>query len=299
MFRHKPYLSGLTQQPAVPATYPTEATSPFPQNAQVGSTFPANPQPVSLPLSDETSKINKPKYWFGIIGVVLAYVILSNVPIVSSLLSVLWIVIVILCVRAIIQLNKTGVDILPEKEKFKMVIYMALDPLISQALYYYILKKQMPATAKKALSIGWKTFIIQILLGALIYVALVLVVSYGGISHKAQDKKTAADYSQQVQQTGSDITKLANNIKAGSTSALLTDCQTVKDDAAKLQTITPFSAKTLADKVAQSNTILNQATNDCLTAANQSDSSLLTQSASEFAAWGNTLPDIKTELAKL
>jgi hypothetical protein len=166
--------------PLAPAQPVTPAYQPQPA-AQAPQFVPANPapfataQPVSAPVADESSKISNPKYWLSVIGIVAAYGILNLVPIINSLLSLVWIGVLILTVIAATKL-KSGSGALSEEDKYKMVLLMAASPLVGQAVYYYMLKKQQPAIAKKALSMGWKIFGIEIPFAIVFVIVLGLVI---------------------------------------------------------------------------------------------------------------------------
>lgn len=157
-------------QPAAPV-YPPQQTVQAPQVVQANTAPFGTAQPVSTPIADATSKISHPKYWLSVIGVIAVYGILNLVPIINSLLSLVWIGVLILTVTAATKL-KSGSGALAEDDKYKMVLLMAASPLVGQAVYYYMLKKQQPAIAKKALSMGWKIFGIEIPFAIVIGIAL-------------------------------------------------------------------------------------------------------------------------------
>ena len=123
--------------------------------------------------SGEDARISSPKYWLTVCGVSAVYILLGVVNVllktkIMSLVALLIaLVVLIICYRNISKLKAAGKDILTKEEKLKMVFFMSFVPVIAQAFYYYRLNKSLPQTARTALKIGWKVFILVILISIL------------------------------------------------------------------------------------------------------------------------------------
>jgi hypothetical protein len=146
-----------------PAPQPvTQVQQPAP-NPSINSTQ----QPV-MPGVAEDTKVLKPKYLLIIFGVS----ILANIAGLIPILAVLYVIVVITAVSIYVgglkSKSKSTPLVFNREEKTKTVLFMALSPIISQAIYYYVLKKSSPDFAKSANSVGWKVF------GLLIVMSIVL-----------------------------------------------------------------------------------------------------------------------------
>lgn len=163
-----------TQQPALNvspneappqpiAAQPMPAPQPAPQPAAQAQQPAPNPsmsstqQPV-MPGAAEDTKVLKPKYLLIILGVSIVANIASLVPILIVLYIIVVITAVSIYVGGLKSKSKSTPLVFNQEEKTKTVLFMALSPIISQAIYYYVLKKSSPDFAKSANSVGWKVF---------------------------------------------------------------------------------------------------------------------------------------------
>jgi len=175
-------------QPQVMTPQPPTGIPPSPQPA-VQPPVPPTPQmPNQMPSyeSGEDAKISSPKYWLTVYGILALYTLLDvidarqKIKIISLVVFIAWLVLLIFCYRNVSRVKASGQDVLTKEEKFKMVFFMSVDPVIAQAFFYYRLKKVLPQTAKTALKIGWKVFFLQIaptIVGFLVLVVLIAIPS--------------------------------------------------------------------------------------------------------------------------
>src|SRR5579872_5979381 len=137
---------------------PQTGNNPVSQPAQPSPTdvdVPAAPSPAPSPVptsanygTSEDAKISNPKYWLTVYGVFAVYVVLevakAHLRILSLVIFLAWLVVLIICYQNISKLKVKNQDVLSKDEKYKMVFYMAVDPVFAQAFYYYRLKKSLP-----------------------------------------------------------------------------------------------------------------------------------------------------------
>jgi hypothetical protein len=241
---------------------------------------------MSVPVSNdvnEDAKISHPKYWLTIILVALAAVLLNRIPYVYM---VLWLVVIVICFLTISKMKTRGIDRLVSSEKYKMTFFMAFDPLIAQALYYYRLRKSLPETASKALKIGWKTFILQVISFIILTAGLIAAAAALGGSGPAWNRTYGPQFSSGMSAVNTDLRSIFQDVKTNNSVALRTDCQQVKTDVGSLQALPKHPVQATNAQISKTVSDLAQAADDCVGAASQSpvNVTLLNKSGTEFIA---------------
>lgn len=226
---------------------------------------PTNAAVASQPAD---GKILHPKYWLTVIAVVIVYaVIFSFLP--SFVAYVVYILVIGLMYRTIVLLKKKQKDMLTAGDKYLMVAYMAIDPLVGQGLYYYLLKKSKPESAKIALSVGWKVFGL-FLVGMCIYIFFAVTQSWQyrhGVAFQASVDKITTD-----------INAITADSKAYDSLGLIANCTKLIDDTAATKKIPTFPVQTTQSSLSGALGLLGDAANDCVRAVRTEDPTLLKSS---------------------
>ncbi len=225
--------------------------------------------------------LRHPKYWLTIIIVVACYAAVASY--LSTLLTyAIYVVMIVLTFRTISKLKKHGIDELTQFDKYKMVFFMAFEPIIGQALYYYRLRKTMPKAAGIALSIGWKVFGL-ILIGLAIYIFSTVIQSweyrYGNTFQVNLDKVT------------SDLNAITADAKEYDSVSLIENCNKLETDVAAIKKSPPFPNESVQAQLSNALATLDKGAKNCAKAVRFEDPPLLQQSNTEL---NKGLEDLKT-----
>ena len=289
-------------QPQVMPPQQTPGVQSSPQPSGQPPMPPATPsynQPASS--ESENAKISSPKYWLTVYGILALYILLDvidrKVKILGLAVLIAWLVVLVICYRNISKLKASGADNLTKEEKYKMVFFMSVDPVIAQAFFYYRLKKSLPQTARTALKIGWKVFFLQIVPTIVGFVILVILLAIPALQKSSWSTTNLSKYKTAYSSISSDYTNIstdfssisqtpAANFQSSSLGSLLTqtqtDCTQLQTDTSSLKSLPEYPVSATNTQLHSAATTLSQAASDCLTGLNQSSVSLLNQSASEL-----------------
>jgi hypothetical protein len=256
------------------------------------------PQPsMQPPISSNTgyepgenAKISSPKYWLTVYGIFALYILLEvanshlKIKIIGLVVLLAWLVVLILCYRNISKAKATGQDVLTKDEKYKMVVFMSVDPVIAQAFFYYRLKKSLPQTARVALKIGWKVFFLQLLPTIVGFLLLVIVIllAIPALQKNSWYNSNSSKFVSQVQTVSNDVNSAAQDVQSQNATQLQTDCQQLKTDVASLQQIPAYPVQSTASKISQGENALATGATDCLNGLSQQDTNLINQAGNNF-----------------
>jgi hypothetical protein len=227
------------------------------------------------------AKISYPKYWLMVVGVVVMYSIVAKYlsPMVTY---IIYVVVLAITYRSITKLKKRGKDQLTGKDKARMVLFMAFEPVVGQALYYYRLKKQMPISASIALWIGWKVLLL-FLVGIAIFIVMTVTQSWNyryNVSFQSNLDNISADLNS--------ITKASDQSDG---TKLLAGCQKLAVEVASTQKLPAYPDDQIQSKLSGALNKLSKGAIDCEKAVTAADPSLLKQSNGELK---NGYSDLKS-----
>lgn len=286
----------------------------YPDQTQVNPTI--YEQPTNFEASED-ARISSPKYWLTVYAILVLIILLSLIDKKVKILSVVvflgWLVVLVICYRNVSKLKASSTDSLTKEEKYKMVFFMSVDPVIAQAFFYYRLSKSLPKTAKIALKIGWKVFFLQIM--AVIVVVLIIVVIFAipALQKGSWSNTNLSQYKNTYSSIKSDYSGISNDFQAISStpaanfqstsldpkllSQTQTDCAKLKTDALSLKSLPVYPVSTTNTQLKSAANKLSQSATDCLTGLSQSSVSLLNQSTSELLQGTNDLASANKTIA--
>ncbi len=174
---------GIPVAPAVvaPAASVSPTVTPSTQQPQAqpyGTPLPTYPtSPASNALNsnqDYGIKLFTLKHLLIIILVSVAYAALQNI--VPALVGAMWIASIVYTFITVTKIKQNPAIGTTEIEKRKAVALMTLDPLITQAIYYYRLRSINPPLANGFNMLGWKVlgFAIACYVVAIIILSMIL-----------------------------------------------------------------------------------------------------------------------------
>jgi hypothetical protein len=250
----------------------------------------------------ENAKISSPKYWLTVYGVFVLYILLEvanahlKVKIIGIMVLLAWLVVLILCFRNISKVKAAGQDVLTKEEKYKMVFFLSVDPVIAQAFFYYRLKKSLPQTARTALKIGWKVFLLQLLPSIVGFLLLVILFATPALQKNSWYNSNSSKFVSQVQMVSDDVNSVAQDVQNQNVTQLQTDCQQLKIDVARLQQIPAYPVQSIASKISQGENALATGATNCLNGINQQDTNLINQAGSNFVVGLDDLNSVHSDV---
>lgn len=117
------------------------------------------------------SRLMAPKYILIVLVIAGVYSLLNYYT--SGFTFLAWLVFLIVTYTTVSKLKATKADQITSSDKLKAVCFMAIDPIIAQAFYYYRLRKVHPNAAKSYNKLGWK------ILGLEIVFLIIAAIPYG------------------------------------------------------------------------------------------------------------------------
>jgi uncharacterized membrane protein YhaH (DUF805 family) len=289
------------QQPNAQHLPPTEA--------------PSYNQPISSETG-ENARISSPKYWLTVYGIFALYVLLEiidkKVKILSLVVLLAWLVVLIICYRTISKLKVSGTDSLTKEEKYKMVFFMSVDPVLAQAFFYYRFKKSLPQTARIALKIGWKVFFLQVIPAVVGFFVLVVFLATPALQKNSWGDTNVNQFRTVYANLSSDYTNISNDFASitytpavgfqsfSPDSTLLSqtqaDCTKLQTDASSLKLLPEYPVSATNTQLHSAATTLSQAASNCLTGLSQNNVSLIDQSVSDLVQGKKDLGSVNTTI---
>ena len=256
------------QQPQLQQTYP-QPIAPQPlQQQQQQQQNPQNPQSVYYAQNGQgaDARISKPKYWLTIFGVLIAYasvILMLRIIGLGIVGSLAWVVLLVFCWLHVNKIKAAGSDTLTESNKMRAIVFMTVDPLIGQAVYYFRLKGTQPQTAKILNKIGWKIFgifFIPVVIGLSV---LIMLLTVGGVQTKAWYAKNGQTLQTSYTAIGSDLSDIEKGGSASSLAGVQTACKKIMSDVGTLKAIPAYPVADTAAKLQSAADTLTKAAEDC------------------------------------
>ncbi len=140
-------------------------------------------EPLNQSLSENTHIIVSPRYVLTILTVYgVSYIIIPmessayNIP--ESIMKLTYIVIIVILSYVTAVRSSIKPDYLTKNEKYKIICYMWILPVITTLIFYFKFKKLRPSVAKTTRTIGVKVFLVQIIMMAVLFFLLSYFMSH-------------------------------------------------------------------------------------------------------------------------
>jgi hypothetical protein len=218
------------------------------------------------------AKIYHPQYWLSIIVAVAIYSVIASY--LSTLLTyAIYVGMLVFVFQTISRLKKRGKDDLTQGDKYKMVLFMAFEPVVAQALYYYRLRKTMPKAAGIALSIGWKVFLL-FMIGIVIYVFIAVTQSW--------QYRYGSQFQVSIDNISSNLSAITADAKEYDSLSLIANCKRLSDNINVMKKIPPFPDIPTQSALKDALTTLQKGAGDCVVSVRNENPPLLKQSDEEL-----------------
>jgi hypothetical protein len=290
--------SSTPQQTDYPAPNNVTAVNVYPTptdnnvqgvTVQGGVQLSSTQQPTYSTNGGENAKISHPRYWLTVLGIIAILTLLGfigkqfKITAVTSWISlIIWLVTLTICYKTVTKLKTTGRDDLDKPNKYKMVLFMAVDPIIAQAFYYYRLRKNHSNLAKLVNKIGWKVLGLDILFLILFGLPLSFALSRTSQAQVNWLNQNESSLKTTWNSINSDMTNLNNAEHSNNTSAMTAACQQLKADAASILQLPTYPTDTAQQDFSGGATTMQQGATDCISAVGQNSGSLFTQAVQEI-----------------
>jgi hypothetical protein len=218
------------------------------------------------------SRISHPKYWLGIIIVVVFY---STIATYLSLMitDVIYICVFGLMYLSITKLLKRGNDGLTKRDKYRMVMFMALTPIVGQMLYYIRLKEKMPIAARLATWIGWRVLAIFVI-GAGIYIAIAVTQSW--------QFRYGTQFQSQLNIIAEDLNSITADAREYDSPSLQNNCTKLAHDADDTKALPQYPDVHVQDGMSLALNKLHDGAKECASAVKAGDADKLLKANTEL-----------------
>jgi hypothetical protein len=279
-----PSVAPLDSVPPTKPIEPVQTITPIqvvqPQAQNLNSS-PAPPAP-----SGENASIANPKYWLTIVGFLVVegalLLVDRKIAIIKLIPWIIWVSALVGMYIAITKLKSAGTDSLTKSDKYKMVLFMAIDPVIGQAAYYYSFKKSLPQNAKISLKIGWKVFLIELIPTFIIILVLAIVLAIPALQRNSWLNQNNTNFKSDVTKIDKDITDAGNAVTSQNTDSLQADCQNLIKDTKTTESLSAYPVKLTQAKLTAALQILNLGGTNCVSAVTQYNTTLLNLAGEQF-----------------
>lgn len=278
-------------------TQPIQSSSVYP-NIPTGTATTPQPHNYSSNFLDSTdSKIRQPKYWLTMVGVLIIYgalyILSFYVPYANSLSLAIFIILVIIAYLEISKLKKKNVDDFSSKDKIKMIAFMTFSPIITQALYYYRLRKKLPNLAKIALKVGWKVFGIAMAIGVFEVIGIIAL-NFDAFKLSVWNENHRAEFMSAVNKINKNITDVSNSTTAEEVRA---GCTNLKTDSQAVLDIVEYPVEETQTAIDDSINVLSKAADDCITSINTGNQPLFIQAGEDVEGGYTSLSNKAKEIS--
>lgn len=245
------------------------------------------------------SRISHPKYWLTAIAI---QTLLFICYVYSSLIAIRQIAIITLCLFFLIlvilhikKLLNRNMDQISERDKWILIVVVALFSLLALPVYFLSLRKKKPAIALVSVKIGFKIIVLNALY-SIAFIAVIFITGLGATTPWTQQE--SQQFNSYISTLENDTNTIYANVEAKNIAKTRIACDQLGNDVAKNKTLRPYPDHKIQAKLREGLSVISKASEDCIKGIDDGDTTAANQSTDEILSGFKSINSAIDEINK-